>query len=255
MGVRSWAEYERDLLLGGAWLPVTGCVLFLNASADWCADTLLNGGRGRHVMEYYGHPLRVRPVRAGSLAGMLGTLLPLDSPEHRRNLLVPTVNPEWTAMFTSDWRGQEPGSPIAWFAVGGIASISVKDVPNSYDSTTGRGFRGVRRIGLCELRLHGQAIRHFLGVQATYTSHWEFLRPRGEFPGGNVWNPTAKRIPDRFTHEHLAEMARRFGLRPFDEDFYAPDGGGLMVERTGPLQSDQKTFTLAQSRGEELIDW
>ena len=67
MSVRSWAEYQRGLLLGGRWLPVTGCVLFVKASAQRCVDKLTTGGRARVVMEVYGHPQRIRPVRAGNL--------------------------------------------------------------------------------------------------------------------------------------------------------------------------------------------
>ncbi|WP_167046584.1 hypothetical protein [Salinibacterium sp. ZJ454] len=46
-------------------------------------------------------------------------------------------------------------------------------------------------------------------------------------------------------------MTSRFGLRPFDEDFYAPDGHGVVVERTDPLEPSYRTVTLAQARKEE----
>lgn len=63
----------------------------------------------------------------------------------------------------------------------------------------------------------------------------------------------AKRIPDRFTHEHLAEMTGLFGLRPFDADFYAPDGRGLIVERTDPVPPGELAYTLGQARREEPV--
>lgn len=255
MSIRSWADYERGLLLGGRWLPVTARVLFVNATTERCADTLLNGVRGRHVREHYGHPLRVRPVKASSLDGLLRTLLPLEAPTPRRRLLLPTADSEWTAMFDSAWRGQDPQSPMVWFSVAGIESVSVVDIPHTYDYPSNRGFYGARKIEMYELARDGEAIGHSLGVRTVNTRQWEVVEPSGQFPVGNVWDPTARRIPDRFTHEHLAEMTTRLGLRPFDEDFYAPDGQGLIVERTDPIQSDESTYTLAQARGEEPVDW
>ena len=254
MSVRSWADYERGLLLGGLWLPVTGCVLFVNASAERCADTLLNGVRGQHVREYYGHALRVRPVKARSLDGLLRALLPLDASTPRRYLLLPTANSEWTAMFDSVWRGQDPQSPMVWFAVAGIESVSVVDIPHTYDYPSDRGFYGARKLEMYELAPDGEAIGHSLGVRTVNTRQWEVVEPSRPFPVGNIWDPMAKRIPDRFTHEHLVEMTGLFGLWPFDEDFYAPDGQGLIVERTDPVQPDEVTYTLGQARREEPVD-
>lgn len=80
------------------------------------------------------------------------------------------------------------------------------------------------------------------------------MRPNKPFPVPVVWDPDARRVPDKFTHEHLAASAAAFGLRPFDEDFYAPDGRGIIVERTGPMEPGTRTYTLAQARGEEPSD-
>ena len=255
MSVRSWVEYQRGLLLNGAWLPVTGCALFVKASVQRCVEKLTTGGRARVVMEVYGHPQRVRPVRAGNLEDFLRMLLPLDAPVNRRYLFLPTANPEWTAMFTSDWRGQDPHSPMAWYAGDGIESVCVIDIPNNYDSKTNRGFYGERKIEMYELNPDRQSIGHSLGVRVSEPRRWEFVRPSSPFPVGNIWDPMAKRIPDRFTHAHLVEMTGLFGLRPFEEDFYAPAGQGVIVERTDPVQPDERTFTLAQARGEEPVVW
>ena len=251
MSVRSWVDYQRGLLLGDAWLPVTGCVLFVKAPVRRCVETLTTGSRARVVMEVFGHPQRVRPVRAGDLEDFLRMLLPLDAPVNRRYLFLPTANPEWTAMFTSDWRGQDPHSPMVWYSVDGAEAVCVMDTPNNYDSKTNRGFYGERKIEMYEIRPDGGLIGHSLGVRMTGSGRWEVVEPSGQFPVGNIWDPLAKRNPDRFTHEHLVEMTGLFGLRPFDEDFYAPDGRGVIVERTDPVQPDERTFTLAQARREE----
>ena len=255
MSVRSWSEYQHQLLLEGSWLPVTGCILFVKAPADRCADILVNGVRGAHVRSFYGHPLRIRRVEGRSLAELLATLLPLELPENRRTLFLPTANPEWTAMYMSDLRGHDPQSAMAWFAVAGVESVSVTDQPNNYDAATRQGFSGVRKIEMYELPPPGGRIGHSLGVRVADSSRWELVRPSIPFPVGNIWDPMAKRISERFTHEHLVEMTGLFGLRPFDEDFYAADGQGVIVERTDPAQSDEQTFTLAQARGEEPVVW
>lgn len=44
-----------------------------------------------------------------------------------------------------------------------------------------------------------------------------------------------------------------YELRPFDEDFYAPDNAGVIVERTEPNDPAVPAITLAQARGEEPV--
>jgi hypothetical protein len=252
---QSWAEYERTLLLGGAWLPVTGCILFVHAPVERCVEILLTGVRGAHVLNHYGHPLRVRPVSADSLDELLTSLLPLEGAEHRHDLLVPTANPEWTAMLASEWRGQDPRSPMAWFGVAGVESVKVVDIAHTYDRATNRGFYGSRKIEMYSLTAENDAIGHSLGVRAVDTRRWEVVEPIPPFPVGNIWDPTKTRILDRFTHEHLVEMTALFGLRPFDEDFYLPERRALIVERTDPIQPNERTFTLVQARGAEPVIW
>lgn len=250
MSVRSWADYTTKLLLGGAWLPVTDCVLFINAPADRCVDELMNGVRGVHVLEHYGYPMQQRDVRAHSLPGYLETLLPLDGAEARKYLFLQTENPEWTAMFTSDWRGQDPSSPMAWFAQGRIATVSIEDAPHTPGLPGYQASFGIRKIQMYEIPERGEPIGHTLGVRAVNTKAWEVAGGLNEFPVGNVWSPDAKRVTDRFTHEDLVEMASRFGLHPYNEAFYAPGGQGILVERTDPTPPDWPIISLAQARGE-----
>ena len=105
-----------------------------------------------------------------------------------------------------------------------------------------------------EIRQPGDAVGRTLGVRAINRRQWEVAGGTGEFPVGNVWRPDAIRVSDRFTHEHLLQMAERFGLHPFDEDFYAPDRTGIIVERTDPVDGEQRLTTLAQARGEEPLE-
>ncbi len=143
---------------------------------------------------------------------------------------------------------------MTWLGMDGVESVSVTDVPHSVTSSSNRGFYGVRKIEMYELGIGDGPIGHSPGVRTASSRKWEVIEPNGSFPIGNVWDPPARRVQNRFTHEHLVEMTGRFGLRRFDRDFYAPEGVGLMLERTDPVQSYQRTFTLAQARGEEPVD-
>lgn len=248
MTSRSWDDYTMRLLLGGAWLPVTATILFVHAPVDKCVRTLL-GGRGEHVRKTYGKPLVPKRV-SGSLPELLANLVPLDSIEDRRYLFLPTADAAWTAMFGSTWRGFDPHSAMSWFATARIESVMIRDIPNTYDYALDKGFYGERKIESYEIPTQGEPIGHSLGVRVSEPRKWELVSPSAEFRVGNVWNPEAKRIPDRFTHDHLGEMAERFGLRPFDESFYAPQQSGVLVSRTDPPGPDERLISLAEARGE-----
>jgi len=247
---------ESELLLGGQWLPVTTTVLFINASVERCAYELVHGVRGEYLASKFGHqPFVTTQVRAEEgLAGLLGELLPLEIPENRRTLFAPTTNPRWTAMFTSDWRGQDPHSPMLWFAQGRIASVLVSEAPHSPSLAGYRASYGERKIEMYEIPPEGEAIGHTLGVRATGINKWEVAGGSGRFPGGSLWDPSARIVRDRFTHYHLAAMCERLGLHPFDEDFYAPGGSGILVTRTDPTPRDWPRISLAQARGEAPLN-
>jgi hypothetical protein len=256
MMAKSWDEYMTGLLLGGRWLPVTGRILFINAPVEHCADELVLGARGRFLEQEYGHPLTRRNVTADSLDGLLSTLLPLEAPVDRRTLLLQTARPEWTAVFTSHWRGQDHVSPMKWFSASGISSVAIIDIPHTPTRVGGPTFYGHRAIQMYEILPSGERRGHSLGVRAANNRTWDWVHyPESPpFPSGSVCDPDARRVTDRFTHEHLLEMAALYGLRPADEDFYAPDGTGIIVERTDPMQPGQRTYSLAQARGEEPDD-
>lgn len=252
-GLSGSEAYSDQLLLGGRWLPVTSCVVFVNAPVDRAVDVLVRGPRGAKVRELYGSPLRARSVSAGSLEEMLGNLVPLDAIEARRTLLLPTRHPEWTAYFDSRSHGLDPVSPLLWYVAAGVQSLAVTDVPHSYQEDTHAGFYGIRKIEMFETQDDGRAIGHTLGVRTVSARKWEVIEPDSEFPVGNVWTSTARRIPDRFTHDDLVEMTSRFDLTPFDEDFYAPAGTGVIIERTDAPGTSHHTMTLRQARREESL--
>lgn len=241
-----------NLLCEGEWLPVTSTVLFVNASVDRCVEELVGGVRGRYLEQRFGFaPFTSREVASPDLPGLLATLLPLEIPEERRSLFLQTSNPRWTAMFTSAWRGLDPGSPLAWFGQGRLESVSVAEVPHRPRLSDGTATYGYRQILMYEIPPTGDPIPHTLGVRSTGATKWEVDVGAREFPLGNIWDPDERLVRNRFTHSHLTQMCSRMGLYPFDEDFYAPDGVGVLVERTDLTPPDWPRISLAQARGEE----
>lgn len=71
-----------------------------------------------------------------------------------------------------------------------------------------------------------------------------------EPPWSAVWDPDARRVVDRFTHEHLIVSAAARGLRPFDEDFYVPEGA-VLLEHLRETYEGEKWGTLAMAQGRE----
>lgn len=242
-------SFGNDLLLGARWAPVTECVLFVRASPDRAAEALLRGVRAQHVLATTGEAFVKRSVVEPSLDSLFRSLLPLESPIGRRQVFVPTSNPEWCAMFTSHWRGLNPNGFMYELTQHGLDSASITDVPHMRADRM-NGSYGIRRIAMESVQVQGDRIRHLLGVRAASDRKWELDLGRSEFPGGNVWNPAARRISDKFTHAHLVEMAARIGLRPFDEDFYRPGDGSTMVVDTTLVPGPWIFATLEQARGE-----
>lgn len=242
--------YGSRTLLGGRLLPLTGSVLFVEAHPDQCVAALVEGKRGARVMELTGFPLAARRVRAVSLEGLLTHILPFQT-IRTRDLFVATSNPAWTAVFENARLGMDPHSMMVWLADAGLRSVSMVDFPNTYDRRTNRGFYGVRKtetydIGLGSSEMHG----HTVGVQIAESGRWAFAEPSAPVPDEYEYDAAARRAPERFTRAHLARTAANYGLRPFDDDFYAPDLTGIVLEQSGPRTPREKSWTLAEARGE-----
>lgn len=253
MSDRARVAYESKLLLQARWAPVTSCVLFVRATPTGAVEALKDGPRGQYVFDRTGARLRSRSVSAGSLGALFEVLLPLEGPIGRRQVFVPTVNPDWSAMFTSDWRGQNAQSPMRWFANAGIESVAISDTAHAPDAAGYRASYGQRKIEMYEVNPHGTPIPKTLGVRAANKRTWEVAGGGDEFAIGNIWEPEAARVANRFTHEHLAQMADRLGLRPFDEDFYVPGEGAELLEQTDLMAGEWMFATLAQARGEDTL--
>lgn len=252
------SKIDDQLLLRGAWRPVTDRILFARATPERIFDVIVNGARGQRVLADYGSPLVASDVPPGALPDRLSAILPLNSTESRHYLLLATANPEWTAIFGSWWRWFDAHSEMMWISRQGIETVYISETPHRPQPREGFPSYGHRFIQAFDqipgdLPLaNGRAII----VGAIGTSRWELSGdPELPFRVGMVWDPEAPRIRNKFTHEHLVEMARRYGLRPFDEDFYPTTAKAILIRRTDPLPADQHEVTLAQAQGLEPTDW
>jgi len=249
VSVRSWKEYEKHLLLGGVWLPVTSVIVFANASVEACVAGL------ESIRRIDGDVLFTsRRVHGDDVSSLLSRLLPLEAGQSTKQLFMNTTDPDWTAVFDSNWRGLEPWWLMKGLASAGITSVAVWDSPHTVSLVSNEGFYGIRAFTTAQPSGADEPNWGSIRVRSASLRTWELDGPGG-FPLGLDWDSDARRIPDKFTHGHLVSMAARYGLRPFDEDFYAPDHTGVIIDRHVDESARPKETTLAAARGEEPIDF
>jgi len=242
------------LLLGGRLFPITSTWAFFNDDVQACVDSFV-AGRGRVIYERTGCRVTVRRIEGPTLEDILLQLLPLTSGITRKYLFLPTAAPEpWTAFVKNDWRGADVQGELIAFACRGVTGVSVSEFPNNYDRATNFGYWGQRKMEVAYPHGDFDYEGHSLGVRVNDSARWEMVGLGEPYPTPfpDPTDYTARRIPDRFTHEHLAQGAAHFGLRPFDEDFYAPQGWGILVEDPEPRQphwDDDITLDQAQHNG------
>ena len=242
---------EERLLMGGAWLPVTATVNFLRADVDAVVDLFVNA-RGAKILELTGFPVSVREIR-GSLPELFGSLLPLVNSMSSRYMFVPVVADDgttWTAYVNNSDGGIEMGLALIPFATRGMLGVSISEWPNTFDRRTNLGYWGQRKVEVLVPAEDGSRdyLGYSLGVRVTDLSRWEFIEPITGTPFPDPTDYAARRIPDRFTHDHLVQAASFYGLRPFDEDFYPSDARAVLVEDTSPRDPSWHEFTLAQAQ-------
>ena len=239
---------EERLLLGGRWLPVTGTVPFLEADVRTCVDMFM-AVRGAHVASATGHPMRVSVVH-GSLEEILGSVLPLVIGTPSRYLFIPTAGGRWTAYLENMRTGTERGLSLVRFAAGGVRGVSISELPNTFDRATRLGYWGHRQVTVAVPDPTDEQgfVGHSVGVRVNDSRRWELVDQVTNDAFPNPVDHSRRLVPDRFTHDHLVQVAEFFGLRPFDEDFYAPDRWAVLVEHTEPRDPAWPEFTLEQAQ-------
>ena len=243
------AESDAETLLGGRWAPVTYRLAFFQATVDDAVESFMSW-RGAYVRANTGHPLSVATVR-GSLPDLLGQLLPLTSHMPRRYLFLPTAatGSPWTAFFDNSWRGADTGSEMTAFAARGITGVAIFSAENTYNPQTNTGFHGIQRFQTVwkdDTTRHGFTGRT-IGVQVG-DSGWETMDSGEPLPFEDTTSYRKRRRQDRVTQPLLRTYAAAMGLRPFDENFYAPDRRGILIQHTEPPVAGARQFTLEEAR-------
>jgi hypothetical protein len=237
-------ENMKGLLLDDRWAPITSEMGFLETDAEHAARAYAAWQAG--LLAPRGIAVEVRTV-SGTLEQTLSALLPLTSPESRRDLFIPTRS-SWTAYVENGWGGTDAASVMGYMAEAlGCRGMRVVAVPHTLRKDKGR-------YGAVIFELYGPRQTHWLNyVRTLYASndggHWVFGQSGEPFPFEKVERYQARKVRDRFTFDMLKEYLHHLGLSPFQEDFYLPEGApAWLVEKTGHFVPAQKEYTLAQAR-------
>ncbi|HLM48501.1 MAG TPA: hypothetical protein VK458_31845 [Myxococcaceae bacterium] len=235
---------NMKLLLDDRWAPITSEMGFLETGAEHAARAFAAWQAGLQAPR--GIAVEVRPV-SGPLEQTLSSLLPMTSPETRRELFIPTRSP-WTAYVENGWGGTDAASVMGYMAQTlGCRGLRVVAVPHTLRKDKGRH-------GAVMLEVYGPHQTAFLNyVRALGASNdggrWVFDQSGEPFPFEKVERYQARRVRDRFTFDMLEEYLHHLGLSPFEEDFYLPEGApAWLVEKTGMFVPAQTEYTLAQAR-------
>lgn len=245
---------DERYLLDGAWFPVTHGITFLAADAATCADVLVSW-RGRAMAELTGGVLRTRRVE-GALPELLSSLLPLRTAYVTRYLMLPTAGAGWTAMLDNAWFGSEAISDAASMAgqPRGMRAVGVVDSPHTFDRRTGKGWWGARGVAVFDpdpgarWGVRGSSVK----VQVSDSGRWELTEPDEEWPLPDPLERSARRTQDKFSRAALLRVTESLGIRLHDEDFYAPDGWGVLVELVRGRRVPGQDRTLAQAQAHEF---
>ena len=253
MRISKAKQEEARLLFAGRWMPVTKTLTFIEGAVDELVDIWL-ATRGAWVLDHTGYPLHARPVQ-GDLEGLLHQLEPLITVTDRKHLFIPTADPTapggpWTCILGNKWNGTEGGLG-GDYASRGFRAVVVDSSPSNLDIATNKGAYGVHRLGVYwpdPTERHGVGGRTIGIAQFESLRRWDFVNEGDPLPFEDTTTYTAHRVPDRFTQPMLIDYAAALGLRPFDDDFYAPDHTAVMVEDTNPPAPDELGLTLAAAR-------
>ena len=223
-------------------LPITSAVVFVwgaveqvtaaLGSRSWAPIWASNGGT--------------------SLEESLWRLEPLSTPHVRKRLLVPTRVESVTAVFEDALDGASTASTVQ-FATLGLEAVGVESTPHNLRElgpSWWSGSHGYRKFSEVRLDPDSEAGYEARAIRLITENgrRWE-LGTRA-IPWSAAWEPGARRVVDRFTHQHVVESAAAVGLRPFDEDFYDPSGA-VLLEHLRDTYEGERWGTLAMAQGRE----
>ncbi|NMR21638.1 hypothetical protein [Cellulomonas fimi] len=204
-----------ELLLGGRLLPLTRTIVFVEREAEAFVEMFM-GWRGARITERTGCAPVVSTIE-GSLEDALHALLPVVTAMSSKYLVVPTVN-GWSAFIENLWTGTEGNLMAGAMATHGMRAASISEAPHTYRASTNLGWWGQRTVTVAvpdRDQPHGQSA-WTVGVRTTDSGRWEVAEPATAPPFPDPTERSVRKVADRFTHEHLLQVAAWFGLRPTD---------------------------------------
>lgn len=152
------------------------------------------------------------------------------------------------------WRGRAMHE-----VTGGTLRIRrVEDAPDTYDYRTNTGWWGSRGIAVYEpdatrrRGVRGSGVRCYVGEIGR---HWDLSGPDEDWPLPDPIDYSARRTADKLSRTSLLDVASSLGIRVQDDDFYAPDGWGLLVELVGGRRTPGRNRTLAEAQGLATPPW
>lgn len=233
-------QLASQLLLGSRWAPVTNRLSFINAPLEEAARVWheLNEAEVENKED------ALYAEATGTLEEQFSRLLPLGG--GGKHLFLETKSPEWTAAVSDSASGSDLSSMLyfEYAKKRGIRSVIVVEIPHSLDRKSYPEHRG--RYGARKFRVTG-AGDFGSYVELVNDGKWKFDRGGHIFDFEDTTAYEANRTTDRFTHEMLVSYCRNLGLDPFNEDFYVPNGRGILLDFRHH-HPDNKTFTLAEAR-------
>lgn len=230
---------SEDLLLGDELAPVTADFGLLEASVQRAVDGYLEWQRP--VVARQGLDLQTHRVD-GDLRSVLGSLLPLTTMVLRRALFVPTAS-AWTAYFENGYPQTDPASVMPVLAERlPCRALRVLGEPHTYKDRAGR-------YGAVGFELFAPRYRAVTLVNDG--GRWDFHASGEPLPFEDIERYGERRKTDRFDFALLRRYLSELDARPFDESWYDPSGGAVLVERVGPAPAAMEELTLEQVRDRE----
>lgn len=236
------------LLLDDRLAPITSDLGFVHAPVDVTVAALVDWQQSIHGPR--GGSFTTRTV-SGDLEQLLRALPPLHTGPRHRFLLLPTASPGWTAYFDDGAHGSAAFPHLVALArLAGLRCVRACAVP---DTASGRGRTPGGRYGATVFEVYGESKAQLAGVERSVEllndgGRWRFSQDGPPLPFEDLDAYRARRMRDRLSPRLLERYLVELGLRAFDEDFYAPAGSGVLVERHGPGVDGGSGLTLAQAR-------
>jgi hypothetical protein len=224
----------KSILWDDAYAPLTSTIGFLASPVEDTAAALRDWRAELHGTA------EISRVEAG-VPNCLSALEPLTGGVRPRELLIPTTDAGWTALFDCGVAGGDQVTTLGFLAERlGAQAVVVTSVPDSPG-----------RYGARQLELFAPIPTDFLNYVRTISvvredSGWRFDADGTVQDFEDVGAYRRRRVVDRFTDDMLVEYAAALGLRPYDPAFYGRPA--LLVTNPSTPPPDGVELTLEEAR-------